>query len=95
MVAGAGSPRAAGAAHRRAGHRQQHVDLFKDTSLVTIIGPSTCSGRSINRPRILPGWVSPGRATSSRPSPLCPLFGMSSYSCRFERRLKRHRTGER
>ena len=70
------------------------VDLFKDTSLVTIIGLVD-----------LLGAVKPGAQGSRLAGPrqgglrvrrrdlLRLLLRMSSYSRRLERRLNRHRTG--
>jgi general L-amino acid transport system permease protein len=70
------------------------VDLFKDTTLVTIIGLSDLFGsvsRALNDSAWL-GLAKEGYAFSAVVFFLCCL-AMSSYGRSFERRLNRHRTG--
>jgi len=70
------------------------VDLFKDTSLVTIIGLVDLLGaviQSLKDPAWL-GLAKEGYVFTAFVFFVC-CFGMSSYSRRFERRLNRHRTG--
>jgi general L-amino acid transport system permease protein len=70
------------------------VDLFKDTSLVTIIGLVDLLGavnQSLKDPA-WPGLAKEGYVFTAFVFFVC-CFGMSSYSRRFERRLNRHRTG--
>jgi general L-amino acid transport system permease protein len=72
------------------------VDLFKDTSLVTIIGLVDLLG-AVNQSLKDPAWLGlakEGYVFTAFVFFVC-CFGMSSYSRRFERRLNRHRTGER
>ena len=72
------------------------VDLFKDTSLVTIIGlvdllgrgQPVAQGSGLARPR-------QGGLRLHRGVFFVCCFAMSSYGRRFERRLNRHRTGVR
>ena len=71
------------------------VDLFKDTSLVTIIGLVDLLG-AVNQSLKDPAWLGmakEGYVFTAVVFFVC-CFGMSSYSRRFERRLNRHRTGE-
>ena len=70
------------------------VDLFKDTSLVTIIGLVDLLG-AVNQSLKDPAWLGlakEGYVFTAFVFFVC-CFGMSSYSRRFERRLNRHRTG--
>jgi general L-amino acid transport system permease protein len=70
------------------------VDLFKDTSLVTIIGLVDLLG-AVNQSLKDPAWfglAKEGYVFTAVIFFVC-CFGMSSYSRRFERRLNRHRTG--
>ena len=70
------------------------VDLFKDTSLVTIIGLADLLG-AVNQSLKDPAWLGlakEGYVFTAVVFFVC-CFGMSSYSRRFERRLNRHRTG--
>ena len=70
------------------------VDLFKDTSLVTIIGLVDLLG-AVNQSLKDPAWLGlakEGYVFTAVVFFVC-CFGMSSYSRRFERRLNRHRTG--
>ncbi len=70
------------------------IDLFKDTSLVTIIGLVDLLGavsQSLKDPAWL-GLAKEGYVFTAFVFFVC-CFGMSSYSRRFERRLNRHRTG--
>src|SRR5215470_13057487 len=70
------------------------VDLFKDTSLVTIIGLADLLG-AVNQSLKDPAWLGlakEGYVFTAVIFFVC-CFGMSSYSRRFERRLNRHRTG--
>src|SRR5882724_6745542 len=70
------------------------VDLFKDTSLVTIIGLADLLG-AVNQSLKDPAWLGlakEGYVFTAFVFFVC-CFGMSSYSRRFERRLNRHRTG--
>jgi general L-amino acid transport system permease protein len=72
------------------------VNLFKDTSLVTIIGLVDLLG-AVNQSLKDPAWLGlakEGYVFTAFVFFVC-CFGMSSYSRRFERRLNRHRTGER
>lgn len=72
------------------------VDLFKDTSLVTIIGLVDLLG-AVNQSLKDPAWLGlakEGYVFTAFVFFVC-CFGMSSYSRRFERRLNRHRTGDR
>jgi general L-amino acid transport system permease protein len=72
------------------------VDLFKDTSLVTIIGLVDLLG-AVNLALKDPAWLGlakEGYAFTAIIFFVC-CFGMSSYSRRLERRLNRHKTGER
>jgi general L-amino acid transport system permease protein len=69
------------------------VDLFKDTSLVTIIGLIDLLG-AVNAALKDPAWLGlakEGYAFTAVIFFVC-CFGMSSYSRRLERRLNRHRT---
>jgi general L-amino acid transport system permease protein len=69
------------------------VDLFKDTSLVTIIGLIDLLG-AVNAALKDPAWLGlakEGYAFTAVIFFFC-CFGMSSYSRRLERRLNRHRT---
>jgi general L-amino acid transport system permease protein len=71
------------------------VDLFKDTSLVTIIGVVDLLGaveQSLKDPAWL-GLAKEGYVFTSALFFVC-CFSMASYGRRFERRLNRHRTGE-
>ena len=70
------------------------VDLFKDTSLVTIIGLVDLLG-AVNQSLKDPAWLGlakEGYVFTAVVFFVC-CFGMSNYSRRFERRLNRHRTG--
>ena len=70
------------------------VDLFKDTSLVTIIGLVDLLGaveQSLKDPAWL-GYAKEGYIFTAALFFVC-CFAMSSYGRRFERRLNRHRTG--
>jgi general L-amino acid transport system permease protein len=70
------------------------VDLFKDTSLVTIIGLVDLLG-AVNQSLKDPAWLGlakEGYVFTAFVFFVC-CFGMSTYSRRFERRLNRHRTG--
>jgi len=70
------------------------VDLFKDTSLVTIIGLVDLLGaveQSLKDPAWL-GFAKEGYIFTAGLFFVC-CFAMSSYGRRFERRLNRHRTG--
>jgi general L-amino acid transport system permease protein len=70
------------------------VDLFKDTSLVTIIGLVDLLGaveQSLKDPAWL-GLAKEGYLFTAALFFVC-CFAMSSYGRRFERRLNRHRTG--
>jgi len=70
------------------------VDLFKDTSLVTIIGLVDLLG-AVNQSLKDPAWLGlakEGYAFTALIFFVC-CFSMSSYGRRFERRLNRHRTG--
>ncbi|MFI5012143.1 MAG: amino acid ABC transporter permease [Hyphomicrobiales bacterium] len=70
------------------------VDLFKDTSLVTIIGLVDLLGaveQSLKDPAWL-GFAKEGYIFTAALFFVC-CFAMSSYGRRFERRLNRHRTG--
>ncbi|SDR52784.1 amino acid ABC transporter membrane protein 2, PAAT family [Rhizobiales bacterium GAS191] len=70
------------------------VDLFKDTSLVTIIGLVDLLGaveQSLKDPAWL-GLAKEGYIFTAALFFVC-CFAMSSYGRRFERRLNRHRTG--
>ncbi len=72
------------------------VDLFKDTSLVTIIGLIDLLG-AVNLALKDPNWLGlakEGYVFIAFVFFVC-CFSMSSYSRRIERRLNRHRTGER
>jgi general L-amino acid transport system permease protein len=69
------------------------VDLFKDTSLVTIIGLMDLLGsveQSLKDPSWL-GFAKEGYIFAALLFFVC-CFAMSSYGRRFERRLNRHRT---
>jgi general L-amino acid transport system permease protein len=71
------------------------VDLFKDTSLVTIIGLVDLLG-AVNQSLKDPAWLGlakEGYVFTSVVFFVC-CFVMSSYGRRFERRLNRHRTGQ-
>ena len=70
------------------------VDLFKDTSLVTIIGLVDLLG-AVNQSLKDPAWLGmakEGYVFTAVVFFVC-CFSMSSYGRRFERRLNRHRTG--
>ncbi len=70
------------------------VDLFKDTSLVTIIGLVDLLG-AVNQSLKDPAWLGlakEGYVFTAVLFFVC-CFAMSSYGRRFERRLNRHRTG--
>jgi general L-amino acid transport system permease protein len=70
------------------------VDLFKDTTLVTIIGLFDLLG-AVNQALKDPAWLGfakEGYVFSMIVFFAC-CFAMSSYGRRFERRLNRHRTG--
>jgi general L-amino acid transport system permease protein len=70
------------------------VDLFKDTSLVTIIGLADLLG-AVNQSLKDPAWLGlakEGYVFTALVFFVC-CFSMSSYGRRFERRLNRHRTG--
>jgi general L-amino acid transport system permease protein len=70
------------------------VDLFKDTSLVTIIGLVDLLG-AVNQSLKDPAWLGmakEGYVFTSIVFFVC-CFAMSSYGRRFERRLNRHRAG--
>jgi general L-amino acid transport system permease protein len=70
------------------------VDLFKDTSLVTIIGLIDLLGaveQSLKDPNWL-GFAKEGYVFTALLFFVC-CFAMASYGRRFERRLNRHRTG--
>jgi general L-amino acid transport system permease protein len=70
------------------------VDLFKDTSLVTIIGLVDLLG-AVNQSLKDPAWLGmakEGYVFTSVVFFVC-CFAMSSYGRRFERRLNRHRAG--
>ena len=70
------------------------VDLFKDTSLVTIIGLVDLLG-AVNQSLKDPAWLGmakEGYVFTAVVFFVC-CFAMSSYGRRFERRLNRHRTG--
>ena len=70
------------------------VDLFKDTSLVTIISLVDLLGaveQSLKDPAWL-GFAKEGYIFTAALFFVC-CFAMSSYGRRFERRLNRHRTG--
>jgi general L-amino acid transport system permease protein len=70
------------------------VDLFKDTSLVTIIGLVDLLG-AVNVSLKDPAWLGmakEGYVFTAMVFFVC-CFAMSSYGRRFERRLNRHRTG--
>lgn len=70
------------------------VDLFKDTSLVTIISLVDLLGaveQALKDPAWL-GFAKEGYIFTAAVFFLC-CFAMSSYGRRFERRLNRHRTG--
>ncbi|HTO81671.1 MAG TPA: amino acid ABC transporter permease [Methylomirabilota bacterium] len=70
------------------------VDLFKDTSLVTIIGLADLLG-AVNQSLKDPAWLGmakEGYVFTAVVFFVC-CFAMSSYGRRFERRLNRHRTG--
>jgi general L-amino acid transport system permease protein len=70
------------------------VDLFKDTSLVTIIGLVDLLG-AVNLSLKDPAWLGlakEGYVFTAVIFFIC-CFGMSSYSRRLERRLNRHRGG--
>jgi general L-amino acid transport system permease protein len=72
------------------------VDLFKDTSLVTIIGLVDLLGaveQSLKDPAWL-GFAKEGYVFTALLFFAC-CFAMSSYGRSFERRLNRHRTGIR
>ncbi len=70
------------------------VDLFKDTSLVTIIGLVDLLG-AVNQSLKDPAWLGLAKEGYVFTSVLffACCFAMSSYGRRFERRLNRHRTG--
>jgi len=70
------------------------VDLFKDTSLVTIIGLVDLLG-AVNQSLKDPAWLGmakEGYVFTAVVFFVC-CFAMSSYGRRFERRLNRHRAG--
>src|SRR5882724_12636843 len=70
------------------------VDLFKDTSLVTIIGLVDLLG-AVNQSLKDPAWLGlakEGYVFTAALFFVC-CFAMSSYGRRFERRLNRHRLG--
>ncbi len=70
------------------------VDLFKDTSLVTIIGLVDLLG-AVNQSLKDPAWLGfakEGYVFTAALFFVC-CFAMSSYGRRFERRLNRHRGG--
>ncbi len=70
------------------------VDLFKDTSLVTIIGLVDLLG-AVNQSLKDPAWLGlakEGYVFTAVLFFVC-CFAMSTYGRRFERRLNRHRTG--
>jgi general L-amino acid transport system permease protein len=70
------------------------VDLFKDTSLVTIIGLVDLLG-AVNQSLKDPAWLGlakEGYVFTAALFFVC-CFAMSSYGRSFERRLNRHRTG--
>jgi general L-amino acid transport system permease protein len=70
------------------------VDLFKDTSLVTIIGLVDLLG-AVNQSLKDPAWLGlakEGYVFTAFVFFVC-CFAMSCYGRRFERRLNRHRTG--
>ena len=70
------------------------VDLFKETSLVTIIGLVDLLG-AVNLALKDPAWLGMARegyVFTAMVFFVC-CFAMSSYGRRFERRLNRHRTG--
>jgi general L-amino acid transport system permease protein len=70
------------------------VDLFKDTSLVTIIGLVDLLG-AVNQSLKDPAWLGlakEGYVFTAVLFFVC-CFAMSSYGRRFERRLNRHRSG--
>jgi general L-amino acid transport system permease protein len=70
------------------------VDLFKDTSLVTIIGLVDLLG-AVNQSLKDPAWLGlakEGYVFTAVLFFVC-CFAMSSYGRSFERRLNRHRTG--
>jgi len=72
------------------------VDLFKDTSLVTIIGLVDLLG-AVNLALKDPNWLGlakEGYVFTAVLFFVC-CFGMSTYSRGLERRLNRHRTGQR
>ena len=72
------------------------VDLFKDTTLVTIIGLFDILG-AVNQALKDPAWL--GFAKEGYVFTMVIFFAccfaMSSYARRMERRLNRHRTGKR
>lgn len=70
------------------------VDLFKDTSLVTIIGLVDLLG-AVSQALKDPAWLGlakEGYVFTAAIFFVC-CFSMSTYGRRFERRLNRHRTG--
>jgi general L-amino acid transport system permease protein len=70
------------------------VDLFKDTTLVTIVGLFDLLG-AVNQALKDPAWLgfaSEGYVFAMLVFFVC-CFAMSSYGRRFERRLARHRAG--
>jgi general L-amino acid transport system permease protein len=72
------------------------VDLFKDTTLVTIIGLFDILG-AVNQAIKDPAWLGlahEGYVFTMLVFFVC-CFAMSSYARRMERRLNRHRTGKR
>lgn len=72
------------------------VDLFKDTTLVTIIGLFDLLG-AVNQALKDPAWLgfaNEGYVFATIVFFVC-CFAMTSYSRRFERRLNRYRTGGR
>jgi general L-amino acid transport system permease protein len=72
------------------------VDLFKDTTLVTIIGLFDILG-AVNQAIKDPAWL--GLAHEGYVFTMVVFFAccfaMSSYARRMERRLNKHRTGKR
>src|SRR5207245_890855 len=77
------------------GHVNNTVDLFKDTSLLTIIGLVDLLGavhQSLKDPAWL-GLAKEGYVFTAVVFFVC-CFAMSSYGRSFERRLNRHRTGD-
>jgi general L-amino acid transport system permease protein len=72
------------------------VDLFKDTTLVTIIGLFDILG-AVNQALKDPAWLGFAREgyVFTMVIFFACCFAMSSYARRMERRLNRHKTGRR